>query len=488
MDGAGTLTTRLTRGIRDAVLDGRLRPGDKLPAQRALADELDVSRNVVVAAYDALSEEGYLEARQGAGTFVRTTIPTEGFHTELEPLDLDRPRVRLSKRSQRTSREIERARLRWAPGSERLELDFRYGPPAFRDVPLETLYRLLSRRYRRASKAALDYGDPAGAQALREAIGRHLARWRGVRCEATQVIVTRGTQEALRIAVGVLVDPGERVVLEDPGYLAARHTLAAHGARVLQGPVDRWGLSPKAIRSKPPRPRLVFVTPSHQFPTGVVMPLARRIEVLERAANVGAFVFEDDYDGELRHHGPAIPSLQSLDGGGCVLYAGSFSKSLFPSLRIGYLVVPTNLLPAFQAEKALSDAGGNTPLQLAVADFLEGGHLDRHLRRIRVANKARVAALIEAVRESFGQSAEVSGAGAGHHVVLWLRDLPHQAAAAIRTRARALGVGVYPLAPFYAKAPPRAGFLLGYAGLEPPQIREGIARLAEAVASSAYHG
>jgi GntR family transcriptional regulator/MocR family aminotransferase len=327
----------------------------------------------------------------------------------------------------------------------------------------------------------LDYGESTGARPLREAISRHLASARGVRSSANQVIVTQGTQEAIRLAAQVLIDPGDRVVVEDPGYLAARQTLVAHGARVLRGRLDERGLVPEVLQTNAPLPRMVYVTPSHQFPTGVVMPENRRIALLERAARAKAFVFEDDYDGELHHHGRPVPSLQGLDGDGRVLYAGSFSKSLFPALRLGYLIVPNAHVAEFEAEKMLSGGGSNTPLELAVADFIDGGHLERHVRRTRVANRPRRQALVEAVKEALGTRAEVGGARVGHHAVLWLRDTPPEAAVSIRGGARALGVGVYPVAPFYAGNPPCAGFLLGFASLEPNEIREGIFRLAEAV-------
>jgi GntR family transcriptional regulator/MocR family aminotransferase len=481
LEGAGTLTERLAGGIVHAIRDGRLEAGSRLPAQRILAEEMEISRNVVLAAYERLRLEGYLEARRGAGTFVRSILPSEGFYTKPEPVQAGTPSTRRSKRALRIERSFELARPKWAPGARSLELDFRYGPPAFRDLPFETFCRLLGRRYRRASRRQLDYGESTGARPLREAISRHLASARGVRSSANQVIVTQGTQEAIRLAAQVLIDPGDRVVVEDPGYLAARQTLVAHGARVLRGRLDERGLVPEVLQTNAPLPRMVYVTPSHQFPTGVVMPENRRIALLERAARAKAFVFEDDYDGELHHHGRPVPSLQGLDGDGRVLYAGSFSKSLFPALRLGYLIVPNAHVAEFEAEKMLSGGGSNTPLELAVADFIDGGHLERHVRRTRVANRPRRQALVEAVKEALGTRAEVGGARVGHHAVLWLRDTPPEAAVSIRGGARALGVGVYPVAPFYAGNPPCAGFLLGFASLEPNEIREGIFRLAEAV-------
>lgn len=481
LEGIGTLTERLARGIRRAIHAGELGPGERLPAQRTLADDLALSRNVVLAAFEALRDEGYVEARRGSGTYVRPVVPVPGPELDAKPWRFSDKSLRLSARAHRTEAAFDVARLRWAPSSYRVELDFRYGPPAFRDLPFETFCRLLGRRYRRASKSALDYAPPAGADALREALAGHLSRARGVRCDPGQVLITRGTQEAVRLAAEVLVDPGDRVVVEEPGYLAAKHLLRTHGARIVPGPVDGEGLSPTSVSLGRDAPRLVYVTPSHQFPLGAVMPLERRRALLERVAAVNAAVLEDDYDGELRHEGRPIASLQGLDGDGRVLYTGSFSKSLFPALRVGYLVVPPGLVPAFEAAKTLSDAGGNTPLQLAIADFISRGHLDRHLRRTRVANKARRTALLQAVRARMGDRAEVQGEEAGHHVVLWLREVPRTAGPRIRADARALGVGVYPIEPFYDEPPDRVGFLLGYAGLEPAEIDEGVARLSRAL-------
>ena len=481
LEGTGTLQERLARAIRDSIHQGQLTPGDRLPAQRTLSKELSISRNVVLAAFEALRAEGYLEGRQGSGTYVCRELPEHTFDVSIPPVRFGARPSFLSKRARRIERASEVSRPRWAPSPRHVEIDFRYGPPAFRDLPFETFCRILGRRYRRATKRHLDYGPPTGALALREAVSRHLARARGVRCTAGQVVITRGTQEAIRLVAEVLVDPGDRVLMEDPGYLAARHVLIAHGARVVSGSLDGAGLHPSGVHTDERAPRLVWSTPSHQFPTGVIMPLDRRVALLKRAASARAMVLEDDYDGELRHDGQPIPSLQGLDADGRVLYAGGFSKSLFPALRIGYLVVPDGFEQAFEREKSLSDAGGNTPLQLAVADFIDGGHLERHLRRTRQANKIRRAALSSAVEECFGGTARISGASAGHHAILWLPDLPAEVADAIRGRARALRVGVYPISPFYTKPPPYTGFLLGYASLEPDQIREGIQRLVQAI-------
>ncbi|MGB5811049.1 MAG: PLP-dependent aminotransferase family protein, partial [Polyangiales bacterium] len=259
LEGAGTLTERLARGIVQAIRDGRLEAGGRLPAQRILAEEMEISRNVVVAAYERLGAEGYLEARPGSGTFVRSSVPSEGFYMAPEPVHAGVPSTRSSKRASRIERAFEHARPKWTPGARALEFDFRYGPPAFRDLPFETFCRLLGRRYRRASRRQLDYGEPTGARSLRDAIARHLGRARGVRSSPEQVIVTQGTQEAIRLAAQVLIDPGDRVVVEDPGYLAARQALVAHGARVLRGRVDERGLVPEALRTHGPLPRMVYV-------------------------------------------------------------------------------------------------------------------------------------------------------------------------------------------------------------------------------------
>ena len=293
------------------------------------------------------------------------------------------------------------------------------------------------------------------------------------------MVVVYGSQQAIDLTARLLVDPGDAVVLEDPHYPGFRLALAAAGARIATLRVDADGLP--VARLVATDARLVCVTPSHQFPTGAVMPLARRLELLAWARSRGAFVLEDDYDSEFRYDGRPIESLQGLDGGERVLYVGTVSKVMFPALRIGYLVLPETLVEPFLAAKALADTGSATLEQRALAEFVAEGHFERHLRRARTRNAARRAVLLDALAAHLGGAAEVVGANAGLHVVLRLPGRPAREEEAIRRRAARLGVGVYPVSPFQRRPARQAALLLGYASLDEAGIREGVARLARAL-------
>jgi GntR family transcriptional regulator/MocR family aminotransferase len=480
LDGEGPLQRQVYRALRGAILSLRLGPGDRLPATRALAAELRVSRNTVLAAYEQLVAEGYVRAKVGAGTVVSETLPAA-------PATASRPSVaraqpRLSAFGTRMAAGIPRGQASWSLPREPLPHDFRYGEPAYADLPLETWARLLGRRARRLSVRGLAYQPPGGAPELREALAGYLARARGVRAAAEQVIVLRGTQQAIDLSMRLLVDPGDRVVLEEPHYTGFSFCATAAGAELGFVPVDDDGIRTDLLPDVGAA-RLACVTPSHQFPAGGVMPLARRLALLGWAREQGAFVFEDDYDGEFRHAGRPLECLQALDEEGAVLYAGTASKLLFPALRIGWLVAPPALVPAFEDAKALADTGTATLEQLALADFIEEGHLERHVRRMCARLARRRAALMEALADELGARARVRGADSGIHVLLAIEELRVRDVRALREACRRQGVGVSPAAPFYAKPPARAELLLGYAALSEESIRDGIRGLRRALDS-----
>jgi GntR family transcriptional regulator/MocR family aminotransferase len=497
LSGSGSLFRQVYGALRAEILERRLAPGTRLPATRELARELGVSRNTVIQAYQQLRDEGYAAARTGSGTFVAETLPED--RVQVRGRRGAPPAPRLERRpvraaslapSARAARTLEFAPrdLVWGMPRRHLPYDFRYGEPAFGDAPLETWWRLAARRGRRASAAQLGYGAPCGAPELRAALAAYLRRARGVRCEPSQVVVVNGTQQAIDLVLRVLVDAGDRVALEDPHYTGFSFALRAHGAEILPVPVDEEGLVVDALDSARAF-RGVFVTPSHQFPTGGILPLARRLKLLACAERNGAFVVEDDYDGEFRYDGRPIECLQGLDDGGRVLYVGSTSKLLFPALRIGWLVVPEPLVAMFQQAKVLADTGTATLEQLVLADFIEGGHLERHVRRSRARNAARRAALVAALERHLGREAVLLGTGAGLHGVLSIPGLPMRRESELRKACAARGVGIYPIAPYYlTRPPPRAAFLLGFSGLDEKQIAEGIRRLAEALRSGGGSG
>jgi len=477
LDGRGALHRQAYRSLREAILAGRLAPGARLPSSRGLAAEAGMARNTVIQAYDQLVAEGYAETRHGAGTFVASHLPAAP-----EPAARARRRS-AGARASRLSTHGERVRglaphggLSWNLPRAQLPFDFRYGEPAYADLPYASWCRLLGRRAREATRRELDYGPPGGAPELREALAGYLARARGVACESAQLLVVSGSQQAIDLAARLLVDPGAGAVVEDPHYPGMRLALEAAGAEILALPVDDEGLPVDALPER--GVRLACVTPSHQFPTGVVMPLARRLELLAWARRAGAFVLEDDYDSEFRYDGLPIEALQGLDRDERVLYVGTVSKVLFPALRIGYLVVPEPLTGVFLAGKAIADTGSAGLEQRALAEFIEDGSFERHLRRARIRHGARRRALLAAIEEHLGDAVEVTGANAGLHVVLWVRCAPAQRAAELRQRAAAVGVGVYSVRPFYRRPPRRAGLLLGYAGLDEDAILEGVRRLA----------
>ena len=476
--GEGALNDRVYRSLRQAILDGRLTAAERLPSTRALAADLGVSRKAVALAFMRLGDEGYVEGRVGAGTFVAATIPdaVPQRSNRRRSTSTESPALQLSSYARRVL-----AQRPWPPPGARpveaLPYDFHYGSPAFTDFPHATWSRLVTRRARAISVASMRYGRAMGFAPLRLAIAGYLSRVRGVAATADQVIVVNGSQQALDLIVRLLVDPGDRVVFEEPGYHGARHIVTAAGGRLMPAAVDEHGLDVSRL----PRGRGVrfaYVTPSHQFPLGGVLPLARRLRLLRWAADQGAYVVEDDYDTEFRYEGHPIEAMQGLDRAGRVVYIGTFSKVLFPGLRLAYLVLPPQLVTPIASLKFLSDLHTPTFGQAVLADFIAGGHFERHLRRTRGRNAARRRAFLEAVHRELGDRVEILGANAGLHVVMWLKDIEASRMDALKQRAAAAGVGVYSVAPCYVRPPRQAGLLLGYASLTEREIDDGIAALA----------
>jgi len=485
LDGEGTLQRQLYRALRDAILGGRLPPGSRLPATRALGRDLGLSRNTVLLACERLLAEGYATPRPRAGLFVVDALPARpapaGRPTTLR-LGTETPRPVLSAIGRRLAETVAPGRVTWSPWPGALPYDFRYGEPSFADLPMETWTRMLGRRARRLSARRLGYQAPGGAAELREALAGYLARARGVVCAPEQIVVVNGSQQAIDLTTRLLVDPGTRVVLEEPHYTGFSACLQAAGAAIEYVPVDEAGLRTDLL-ARVKRARLACVTPSHQYPAGSVLSLPRRLALLEWAAESGAYVLEDDYDGEFRFDARPIACLQALDRTGRVIYTGTASKLLFPALRIGWVVTPAALTPHFLDTKALADTGTPTLEQLALADFIAGGHLERHARRARNRTAARRVALLEAVDGDLGSRARIRGASAGLHVLLELPGVAARDLSRLRAACRQRGVGVYPATPFYAHPPAHAELLLGYAALDETQIREGIRRLRRALES-----
>jgi len=478
LDGDGPLHRQVYRALRETILGGALHPGARLPSTRMIAAETNVSRITAVIAYDQLIAEGYAEPRRGSGTYVAASLARDGAVHLRRPSSAPGP-VRLSAYGRRIRTSARGHMPSWTPRRPTLSYDFRYGRPAIGDFPHALWRRLLARCARRASFRALDYGPPEGLPELRSALADYLRRSRAVVCDEGQIVVVSGSQQALDLVARVLLDAGDRVLLEEPHYAGARRVFDGIGARLRALPVGREGLDVGRLSRREERFRAAYVTPSHQFPLGVVMSVSRRLALLDWAERTGAYVVEDDYDSEYRYVGRPIESLQGLDRAGRVLYVGTFSKVLFPALRLGYLVLPRPLVDAFRTAKALADTGSSTLEQSALADFMREGHYERYLRRSRAHAGARRAALLEAVATHLGERVEVCGADAGLHVVLWLRGIRRDRLPSLVARAGAAGVGVYPATPYYLRPPTRGGLLLGYASLSETEIRRGIERLGQ---------
>ena len=474
---SGPLYRRVYHALKSMIRAGRLGPTARVPSTRALARDLGVSRNTVMLAYEQLAAEGYLVSRHRGATSVVGVAPPRLTSVPARPAAAARP----PSVSAYARRLTERLGLGPAPSaaSPALRYDFRYGRPAVDEFPREIWRRLLAARARRASSDALGYGDPAGHRPLREALGEYLGRARGVVSDPDRIVIVNGTQQALDLLARVLLDPGDGAVVEEPHYPGATIPFEAVGARLLRVPVDRDGLDPTMLPDAVQRPRLAYVTPCHQFPSGVIMPLHRRLALLQWAARVGAWVVEDDYVSEFRYEGHPLEALQSLDRDGRAIYLGSFSKTLFPALRVGYLLLPRPLVPAVLAAKWAADRFSAPLYQEALAELLTSGQYERYLRRAGGRNAGRRRALIEALRRHFGDRVAIAGENTGVHLVVWLDDLrPGDLAPAIARAAKA-GVGIYSVAPFYLQPPRRAGLLFGYASLTETEIRAGIRRLAE---------
>jgi len=468
LDADGALYDQIYRALRGQILGGRLAAAARVPATRELALELGVSRNVAIMAYRQLLDEGYLTARKGAGTFVARELPR---HLATVPARHP-PRaartiaaLHLSAYARRVREESHSGRFTWEPRLDVLPYDFRYGPRSFTDFPHETWCRIVARRARRVTIRDLDYGSPEGLLALREAIADYAGRARAIACTPEQILVVNGSQQALDLAARVLVDPGDVVLMEEPHYRGARTVIKAAGAKIETIAVDEHGLRTDDLAQRRTLSRLAIVTPSHQFPTGAVMPLGRRLELLSWARRSGACIFEDDYDSEYRYSGRPIEALAALDDSGCVLYAATFSKVMFPSLRLGYMILPERLIEPIRSVKALMDTGGPNLAQAALVDFIRQGHFERHLHRTRTRNASRRAAILDAIERHLGSRAQVSGINAGLHLMLWLRDLPASRSRELRMRAARAGVGVYSVEPFYLSPPKQLGLLLGYASM-----------------------
>lgn len=479
------LHRQLYEELRRAILSCRLKPGERVPSTRALAHSLGVSRATATLGYEQLIAEGYLEAAIGSGTRVCAQLPDELLRSlpvkqvKAESFALNGLKVPAIKLSGYGSYLDDSTPLEGVDPD--LPISFKTGRPALEEFPMAEWRRLLLRHCRTSSARLLDYApEMRGDPKLRAAIGSYLGRSRAVRCSPDQIIIINGSQQAIDLATKVLLDRGDTVAVENPGYLGARRAFLAQGARLVPIPVDESGIVVEKLESKTAsRAKLIYVTPSHQFPTGAMLPLPRRLELLKWAERRDAVIIEDDYDSEFRFGSRPIPALQGLSEGDNVIYVGTFSKVLFPSLRIGYLVVPESLARVFTRARWIADRQTPTLEQLALADFINEGHLDRHLRRMRTLYDKRRQALIRSLKLHFEDRVELLGENAGMHLMVRLQtNLDDEE---VVRRAAEVGVGLVSAKIYYLNEPRANEFVFGYGGLSERRISEGVRRLAKAL-------
>jgi GntR family transcriptional regulator / MocR family aminotransferase len=468
-DGQGPLYEQLARALKRAIIDGRFSPGRPLPPTRSLAKTLNLSRNTVLGAYELLCAEALATTRGRAGTWVasdvQAALPAGSASSIAAP-----------------SRYAARTRRLPAPtlGARKppTRLDLHYGEPV-------TDPRLFHSWRRKLAAAALQagprYPDPVGFRPLRRAISERVARRRGIVCTEEDILIVAGTQQAVTLAARVILDEGDPVVIEDPSYQYVADTLTAHGADLKFVATDEHGLMTSEVQAH--AARMICVTPSHQFPSGSILSLERRLELLKIASSHGSWILEDDYDSEFQYQGRPLPALRSLDLGDRVIYIGSFSKTLFPSVRLGYVVCPAGLRADLCAAKRMDDLGSPAIEQAALAAFIQSGQFAKHLRATVTELRRRRDVLIEGLRRHAGAHIEIQGAQSGVHLVVWLPRLTFAQLDRLIELAGERDLGLYPIHPSYRVRPPHPGLLVGYAGQTSPALKTAAALFGECLES-----
>jgi GntR family transcriptional regulator/MocR family aminotransferase len=477
------LKRQLYEEMKRLILSGHWEPGDKLPSTRAISDWLSVSRPTTNWACAQLLNEGYIESFAGSGNFVARDLPDELLQPNAKSPGADQPEVTASL-SECGNYLLSQARSELHP--PQVEIDFREGPPCVTELPIKQWQSLL-RKYYGADPSLLNYApDSKGYYPLRQALARYVFRARSIRCSADQIILVNGTQQALNLVARVHCDPGDPVALEDPGYHAARQVFQSFGATLWPIPVDETGLDTSILDAlETIRFKALYLTPSHQFPLGSVLPLARRLKVIEWARKTGAVIVEDDYDGEFRYSGPPIPALAALDHGSSVIYIGTFSKCLFPSLRIGYLIVPEELIDVYAWAKKLTDTYSSTLDQCVLTAFIDDGSLEKYIRRMRKVYGQKRSHLVQALQDHFGDSVSILGEDAGLFVpVRFKTELDDQT---IIDQAASLGVGLRcTRGQYLADTYTKGEFILSFGNVDEKLIEEGVRRLAKLILSGSH--
>jgi len=457
-------------GFRSAILEGRFRPGQRIPSTRVLAAEIRVSRFPVLNAYTQLLAEGYLESRVGAGTVISSSLPEQLTSSRSASTKTLWPKHGPRRVATRPSVLPLKENFPWM-----VHLGaFRVGQVAFAQFPHQIWSSLAARQNRAMNAHSFHYAGPMGNERLRRAIANYLKIARSVRCESEQVVIVNGSQQALEITARVLLDPGTPIWIEEPCYRLAQQVVRLNGCRLIPVPVDKEGLDVAVGISKCRKARAAFVSPSHQFPLGVTMSASRRLRLIEWAQSSGAWIIEDDYDSEYRYESQPISSLQGLDPNSRVIYIGTFSKVLFPSLRLGYVVVPLDLVDRFVVTRRVMDLGSPSFHQEVLADFIEEGHFERHIRRMRTFYGELRRLLVRSLREHMDTTLSLVGDEAGMHVTAMLHTA--HCDEEVATRAVRQKLSLWPLSRLYLNRP-RQGFVLGFGGVTPLEIPLAVQRL-----------
>ena len=464
--------------LRSAIIDGRLKSGARLPSTRNLAAQYGLARGTVVAAFQQLQTEGFVSSEVSAGTFV---VPAPGW--EMTSPTKQRPsrsrqvisRATIAKRAQSLLKTTF-----FLPASHSIGKAFRGYEPAIDLFPVELWARIAARVYRKAPRSLYGQGDAGGYPPLRRAIAEYVGHSCGVRCSAEQIIVTSGAQQALDLLARVLLDPGDEVWMEDPGYPGASQAFQSAGASVIPIPVDGEGIDVAGAIKSSPAARVVYVTPANQFPLGTVMSAERRVELLSWTARAGAWIIEDEYDAEYRYSGKPIASLHSLDRSGSVIYVGTFTKMLFNALRIGFIVVPERLVEAFRIARSFIDRHAPTLDQAILTEFINEGHFGHHVRKMRQVYSDRSQLLTEEANRRLSGLLDVEHAQSGMRTVAWIKTgVPEMV---LTRRAERLGLEVAPISSYVSKYEQKPALMLGFAGCNENEIKRGVSVL-EAVLS-----
>jgi GntR family transcriptional regulator/MocR family aminotransferase len=457
--------------FRDLIIQGILVAGQQIPSTRTLAKDLNTSRFPVLNAYAQLLGEGYFEGHRGSGTVVSSSLPDQ-------PAQSASPSVKSAKilsgprRPSKISAGLPGVQtVPWLQG----RAAFVGSQLALDEFPFNLWSRLLAFHGRKIRESSLHYGHPMGLKNLREAIANYLRTARAVRCESDQIMIVSGSQQALDLTSRVLLDPKDRVWLEEPGYPLARNIFKMAGSYLVPVPVDQEGLDVAAGRKLCRKAKAAYVCPSHQYPLGVVMSASRRLQLLNWAQSAGSWIIEDDYDSEYRYESAPIASLQGLDRHSRVIYIGTFSKVLFPSVRVGYVVIPPDLVDRFTAVRQAMDIFSSNLYQQVLSDFINEGHFERHIRRMRMIYRERRNALVDAIRKDLAEDLKVVGGDAGLHLTVMLKKPSSDVA--ISARAALQNLWLWPLSICYLSSAPRQGFVLGFGGIPVQQMPSAVRRL-----------